>query len=74
MPDDDVLDWRTEAQRAGTHPMHVWIQLQRTWPRNSMWNIPHKPADVDQLAADPQHHHTIRNAIATAATATREHA
>ena len=73
MPDDDVLDWRTEAHHAGTHPMHVWIQLQRTWPRNSMWNCPKKPTDVDHLAQDPQHHPTIRNAITHAATATREH-
>ena len=70
---DDVLDWRTEAHRAGTHPMHVWIQLQRTWPRNNMWNCPKAPADVDHLAQDPQHHQTIRQAIHDTADNAKAH-
>jgi hypothetical protein len=68
---DDVLDWRTEAHRHGTHPMHVWIRLQHDWPRNSMWNIPKRPADVDKLARDPDMHPRIRQAINDAATATK---
>ena len=74
MPDTEPLDWRTEAHRQGLEPWQVWNTLRNNWPRNSMWNYPYSPQHIDQLAQDPTHHRTIRQAIHDTADAARENA
>ena len=70
---DEPLDWRTEAHRQGVHHIHVWNTLRNSWPRNSMWNYPYSPQHIDQLAAQPEHHRAIRQAIHDTADNAKAH-
>jgi hypothetical protein len=68
----DVFDWRQHGRSRGLTTMDAWLAVRNAWPTNSMWNFPYSPQKLDDLAANPDYHDRLRQAIDNAPV--QEHA